>query len=158
MDLRQYAAAQDFTETPPEQAPAPILAREQAQEAQERTRAAEVYKKYQENIKAAGAAQTALRKGILAGASPYRLLLLATECIGHLLNDTEFIEGSRSDLKLVYGELLGEPGALEIELEEVEGRLAKLRAADTDPEKMSRVYTIIREHERRAEELRKRIS
>lgn len=155
MDLRQYAAAQDFTEEPPEQAPAPILAREQAQETQERTRAAEVYKKYQENVKTAGAAKTALRKGILAGASPYRLLLMATECIGSLLNDTEFIEGSRSDLKLIYGELMGEPGALELELEEVEARLERMRAYQG--EDRERVLTAIREHEYRAEELRNRI-
>ena len=99
MDLRQYAAAQDFTEEPTPTPPAPILAREQAQEAQERTRAAEVYKKYQENIKASELAKTALRKGILAGASPYRLLLLATDIVGRLTADAEFAEGTRSDLK-----------------------------------------------------------
>lgn len=154
MDLRQYAAAQDF-EPVPAPPPAPILAREQAQDAEERTRAAEVYRKYQENIKASETAQTALRKGILAGASPYRLLLLATECIGRLTNNTEFIEGTRSDLKLVYGELMGEPGALEIELEEVEARLDHMRAYQG--ENKGRVYTAIREHERRAEELKKRI-
>lgn len=155
MDLRQYAAAQDFTEEPTPTPPAPILAREQAQEAQERTRAAEVYKKYQENIKASELAKTALRKGILAGASPYRLLLLATDIVGRLTADAEFAEGTRSDLKLIYGELMGEPGALELELEEVEARLEHMRAYQG--ENRGRVLTAIREHEHRAEELRNRI-
>ena len=155
MDLRQYAAAQDFTEEPTPPPPAPILAREQAGAAQDAERAREVYRQYQENIKASELAKTALRKGILQGLSPYRLLLLATEVVGRLTADNEFTEGTRSDLKLIYGELMGEPGAIELELEEVEARLDHMRAYQG--ENRGRVLTAIREHEHRAEELRSRI-
>ncbi len=151
MDLRQYAAAQDFVD--PGTPPAPTLAREQEQEAQNKERAAEVYKKYQENIKAAQGATTALRKGILAGDNPYRLLLLATDCIGRLTADSLFSEGARKDMILIYGEALGDPQARELELEELEARLDKLRQAQVDPDERGRINASIREHERRIAEL-----
>lgn len=151
MDLRQYAAQ---SAPPPSGAPpAPphsLLAPERPQEAQG---GAEVYKKYQEATRASESAKTAIIKGILAGANPYRLLLTATDCIGKLTGDTSFLDITKADLLQLHGDVLGEPQALEIELAEVEDRLERLRAAQST----MRVQSAIREHEARAEELRSRI-
>lgn len=157
MDLRQYAAAQDFTEEPPEQAPAPMLAREQAQEAQDALREAEVYKRYQEAIRTSETARTAITKGLQAGLNPYRLLLTAVDCIGKLTSDTVFSSSAKDTITLLYGEVMGDPKALEIELEEVETRLEHLRAYQGTTEERMRVQSIIRQHENRAQELKNRI-
>lgn len=84
MDLRQYAATQAEAVPVPPAPPPPLLAREQAQEAQDALREAEVYKRYQEATKTSEQARTAITKGLQAGLNPYRLLLIATDCIGKL--------------------------------------------------------------------------
>ena len=151
MDLRQYAAQ---SAPPPSGAPpAPphsLLAPERPQEAHG---GAEVYKKYQEATRASERAKTAIIKGILAGANPYRLLLTAADCIGKLTGDTSFLDITHNNLLHLHGDVLGEPQALEIELEEVEARLERLRAYPEPRE----VSSAIREHEARAEHLRNRI-
>jgi len=153
MDLRQYAAQAQTPAPRPQAPPPPLLAREQAQEAQRGAQAAEVYRKYLEATRASEEARIALIKGIQAGANPYRLLLTATDCIGKLTGDTSFLDITRADLLHLHGDVLGEPQALEIELEELEARLERLRAADQSP----RVRAAIQAHENRAQELRNRI-
>ena len=151
MDLRQYAAAQTGIETPPP-APLPVLAREQAQEAQEELTRAEVYKRYQEATKASEQARTAITKGLQAGSNPYRLLIIAADCIGRLTGDESYGERTKGDILRIQGAALGEPEALEIELEEVETRLERLRHYQ-GPDAY-RVQAAIREHERRAADIR----
>ena len=157
MDLRQYAATQAEVVPTPQPPPAPILAREQAQEAQEALTSAEVYKRYQEAIKTSEQARTAITKGLQAGLNPYRLLLTAVDCIGKLTGDTVFSSSAQDAITLLYGDVIGDPQAVEIELEEVETRLAKLRAYQGTAEEGMRVQAAIRQHEHRAQELRARI-
>ena len=156
MDLRQYAATQEAvrTQQPP---PAPRLVIEQAQEAQKALTSEEVYKRYQEATKASNGAKTAIIKGLQAGLNPYRLLLMATDCIGKLTGDTVFSSAAHDAIALLYGEIVGDPPALEIELDEVETRLAKLRRYQEEHTEDLRVQGIIRAHENRAQELRNRI-
>lgn len=153
MDLRQYAATQAEAVQVPAPPPSPLLAREQAQEAQDALTSAEVYRRYQEAIRSSETARTAITKGLLAGENPYKLLLTAVDCIGKLTSDTVFYSSAHDNIILLYGEVMGDPNALEIELEEVEARLAKLRAY---PEPM-KVRTALREHEARAADLKNRI-
>lgn len=157
MDLRQYAATQAEAVPVPPAPPPPLLAREQAQEAQDALREAEVYKRYQEAIKTSETARTAITKGLQAGLNPYRLLLTAVDCIGKLTSDTVFSSSAKDTITLLYGEVMGDPQALEIELEEVETRLEHLRAYQGTTEERMRVQSIIRQHENRAQELKNRI-
>lgn len=157
MDLRQYAATQAEAVPVPPAPPPPILAREQAQEAQDALREAEVYKRYQEAIRTSETARTAITKGLQAGLNPYRLLLTAVDCIGKLTSDTVFSSSAKDTITLLYGEVMGDPQALEIELEDVETRLEHLRAYQGTTEERMRVQSIIRQHENRAQELKNRI-
>lgn len=157
MDLRQYAATQAEAVPVPPAPPPPILAREQAQEAQDALREAEVYKRYQEAIRTSETARTAITKGLQAGLNPYRLLLMATDCIGKLTGDTVFSSSAHDAITLLYGEIGGDPPALEIELEEVETRLANLRRYQAEHSGELRVQGAIRAHESRAADLRNRI-
>lgn len=157
MDLRQYAATQAEAVPVPPAPPPPLLAREQAQEAQDALREAEVYKRYQEAIRTSETARTAITKGLQAGLNPYRLLLTAVDCIGKLTSDTVFSSSAKDTITLLYGEVMGDPKALEIELEEVETRLEHLRAYQGTTEERMRVQSIIRQHENRAQELKNRI-
>ena len=154
MDLRQYAATQAEAVPVPPAPPPPILAREQAQEAQDALREAEVYKRYQEAIRTSETARTAITKGLQAGLNPYRLLLTAVDCIGKLTSDTVFSSSAKDTITLLYGEVMGDPQALEIELEDVETRLEHLRACQGTTEERMRVQSIIRQHENRAQELK----
>ena len=157
MDLRQYAATQAEVVQTPQPPPAPRLAIEQAQEAQEALREAGVYKRYQEATKASEQARTAITKGLQAGLNPYRLLLTAVDCIGKLTGDTVFSSSAHDAITLLYGEIGGDPPALEIELEEVETRLANLRRYQAEHSGELRVQGAIRAHESRAADLRNRI-
>lgn len=157
MDLRQYAATQAEAVPVPPAPPPPLLAREQAQEAQDALREAEVYKRYQEAIKTSGEARTTITKGLQAGLNPYRLLLTAVDCIGKLTSDTVFSTQAHDTILLLYGEILGEPQAAEIELEEVEARLDHLRRYQGEHGAETRVSMAIRQHENRAQELKNRI-
>lgn len=157
MDLRQYAATQAEAVPVPPAPPPPLLAREQAQEAQDALREAGVYKRYQEAIRTSETARTAITKGLQAGLNPYRLLLTAVDCIGKLTSDTVFSSSAKDTITLLYGEVMGDPQALEIELEDVETRLEHLRAYQGTTEERMRVQSIIRQHENRAQELKNRI-
>lgn len=157
MDLRQYAATQAEAVKVPAPPPPPLLAREQAQEAQEALTSAEVYKRYQEATKASEQARTAIIKGLQAGLNPYRLLLTAADCIGKLTGDTVFSSSAHDAITLLYGEVQGDPNALEIELEEVETRLENLRRYQAEHSGELRVQGAIRAHESRAADLRNRI-
>lgn len=154
MNLWEYAAAQAEVIPTPQPPPAAQLAREQAQEAQDALTSAEVYKRYQEAVKTSEMARTDITKGLQAGLNPYRLLLIAADCIGKLTGDTVFSSSAHDAILLLYGDVMGDPNALEIELGEVETRLENLRRYRGSTEDDRRVQSAIRQHENRAQELR----
>lgn len=158
MNLWEYAKAQGEVIQAPEPPPAPRLAIEQAQEAQDALREAEVYKRYQEATKTSEQARTAITKGLQAGLNPYRLLLTAVDCIGKLTGDTVFNSSAHDAITLLYGEIEGDPQALEIELEEVETRLENLRRYQAEHNTEMRVQSAIRQHENRAQDIRAKMN
>ena len=78
--------------------------------------------------------------------------------------DTVSYKEARENMKAIYGIGLGEEVPLQIELEEVEGRLTKLRESyerekDSDQKDMvERLKNAIRAHEERVESLRARLA
>ena len=88
MDLREYAAQQaPETEQPQEVQQPPRnnpLARAQTEQRQAAERAADVYKTQQENIKKAGALESAILKGLKQGEPIPALFLKAAEAMSRM--------------------------------------------------------------------------
>ena len=124
----------------------------------EKEQALAVYREYQENHKRAGELQREIADGTTQGADIYSLFLKAVEAISLMTSDKMFYTQTEKNLKTVYGIGLGERVPLELELEEVENRLAKLRQARetaTEPaENLRRIDRAIQAHEERARQLR----
>ena len=127
MNLWEYAAAQAEVIQTSQPPPAPRLAIEQEREVQEEL------------------------------TNPYRLLLTAADCIGKLTGDTVFSTQAHDTILLLYGDVMGDPNALEIELAEVETRLENLRRYQGEHGTETRVSMAIRQHENRAQELRNKM-
>ena len=144
-------AAEDFTET----VEAPQLDRLVSGIEQERKQLAEAYREHQDNIKKAGQNVSAIRKGINAGEDIYSLFLKAVDTIGRMTGDRSLYDQTRSQLIAVYGIGLREPQPLQMELAEINQRLAKLTGsrATADPDSRERIDRAIREHQRRAGEI-----
>ena len=107
--------------------------------------------------------QVEVMKGLQCGEPVERLLLKALEGLALKGNDTvSYPEGNKT-LLAIYGDALGEPVPLQIELEEFGTRLGRLRKAyeegmETEAkDTRERVKNAIMAHEARIELLRKRI-
>jgi len=107
------------------------------------------YKEQQDNIKKAGQLRADINKGVQAGEPIYKLLLKAIECISLMTGDKLFYEANKANLQTIYG-VLGEPAAIEIERNEVQERLNRLKAAyekEKEPGAKERIRNAIRTHE-----------
>ena len=108
--------------------------------------------------------QAEIFHGISRGEPAERLLLKAIESMALRDGDTVSYKEARENMKAIYGIGLGEEVPLQIELEEVEGRLTKLRESyerekDSDQKDMvERLKNAIRAHEERVESLRARLA
>lgn len=114
--------------------------------------AAAVYRQYQAAIRAAGMLRADIKKGVLAGESPYKLLGMAADCIGFMTGDTLFSADIKRSVEAVYGHGLGDESALEGERERIAQRLERLKAvlaSETDEDSAARIRNAIREHEKR---------
>lgn len=153
MNLREFAAAAVQEDIAPAAPPAALVIK-QAHDTDELERARAVYATYQENIKKSQMLQTDILKGVHAGENTARLLIMAAECIAAMTGNTLFADQVHREIVDMYGGVFHDKGALEIELQEVEGRLSKLKAykgADIP-------LQAIREHERKAQEIREAMS
>lgn len=125
---------------------------------EERERAKAVYREYQKNIKTSGQLQTALLKGTRQGEDIYSLFLKAVKAISLMTSNKAFYSQIEDDIKTIYGAGLLELKPLELELEEVEGRLQRLREAyqrETEPaDSLQRIASAIKAHEQRATQLK----
>ncbi len=116
-----------------------------------------------ERMARANGLQAEIFHGITCGEPAERLLLKAIECLALRDNDTVSYQEARENMKAIYGMGLGEEVPLEIELEDVEGRLAKLRDSyerekDSEQKDMvERLKRAIQTHEARVKELRARL-
>ena len=93
-----------------------------------------------------------------------RLLLKAIQSIALKENDTVSYPEAKKTLIAIYGDALGQPVPLQIELEETEQRLARLRKAYEEGEGVEphdvqeRVKNAIRSHEARIVLLKDKIA
>lgn len=135
----------------------PILQREADAIKHERERAVAVYGEYQKNIKLSGQLQTDILKGAKRGEDIYSLFLKAVQAISLMTSNTVFYSQLNDDIRAIYGAGLLEPKPLELELEEVQGRLQRLREArqrNTEPaDSLQRIERAIQAHEDRARQL-----
>lgn len=117
-----------------------------------------------EDLARANELQAEIFHGISRGEPAERLLLKAIESMALRDGDTVSYKEARENMKAIYGIGLGEEVPLQIELEEVEGRLTKLRESyerekDSDQKDVvERLKNAIRAHEERVESLRARLA
>ena len=119
-------------------------------------RAAAAYKKYQQNILAAGQLRSEITGGAAAGEDIYTLFLKAVETIGKMTGDSLFIDQIGKSIKSVYGIGLKEEQPLNLEILETRARLKKLKTAwkrETDLESRDRIGRAIDAHEARIKKL-----
>ena len=100
--------------------------------------------------------QAEILKGAAAGADIYDLFLKAVKALSLLTNDNVIYGEVERNVRAVYGIGLSEASPLSAELEEVEGRLSKLRAAAQNEkgDDLKRIQHAIAEHEARAAAIR----
>lgn len=152
LDLSQFRA---ITEAPRKQEQAAGLAIFYQREQQELDRAREVYKSYQNNIRAAGNLRADILNGLRAGEAAEGLLLKACKTISLMTGDTVFNKQAEQDLIAIYGEGLGAEKPLEYKLNQVQKRLKNMQQAierGLEPDDKRRVKAAIAAHE--AEEKR----
>lgn len=117
----------------------------------------------QEEIARSNELQAEIFHGINRGEPAERLLLKALECIALKDGDTVSYKEARENLKAIYGIGLGQEIPLQIELEEIEERLHRLkesyeREKDSDQKDMvERLKKAIKAHEERAQNIRNRL-
>lgn len=147
LDLSQFRA---ITEAPRKQEQAAGLAIFYQREQQELDRAREVYKSYQNNIRAAGNLRADILKGLRAGEAAEDLLLKACKTISLMTGDTVFNKQAEQDLIAIYGEGLGAEKPLEYKLNQVQKRLKNMQQAierGLEPDDKRRVKAAIAAHE-----------
>ena len=102
-------------------------------------------------------------KGLQSGEPVERLLLKALESLALKDNDTVSFPEAKKTLIAIYGDALGQPVPLQIELEEFETRLERLKQAYEEGKEteakdtQERVKNAIMAHENRIALLKKKI-
>lgn len=126
-------------------------------EQEDHRRSLEVYRTYQDNIKTSSTLQTQILKGLKAGEDVYSLFLKAAKAISLMTSNSLFYSQTEEDLKAIYGRGLQEKPPLQMELEEVQERLQRLREAEKREQasdSKERIHRAIQAHENKATELR----
>ena len=142
-----------ITEAPRKQEQAEGLSIFYQREQQELDRAREVYKSYQNNIRAAGNLRADILKGLRAGEAAEVLLLKACNIISLMTGDTLFTKQAEQDLIAIYGDGLGEEKPLEYKLEQVQKRINNMQKAierGLGPDDKMRVEAAIAAHKTEA--------
>ena len=107
--------------------------------------------------------QVEVMKGLQSGEPVERLLLKALESLALKDNDTVSFPDAKKTLIAIYGDALGQPVPLQIELEEFETRLERLKQAYEEGKEteakdtQERVKNAIMAHENRIALLKKKI-
>lgn len=125
-------------------------------EREDHKRSLEVYKTYQENIKTSSQLQTDILKGLKAGESVYSLLLKACKTISLMTSNSVFYSQIEGDIRAIYGQGLLDPLPLQIELQETQERLTRLREAEQrelDGDSKDRIKRAIKAHEAKIADL-----
>ena len=109
-----------------------------------------ICKEYQQNIKTSSQLQTEILKGAKAGESVYSLLLKACKAISLMTSNSVFYSQLEGDIRAIYGQGLLDPLPLQIELQETQERLTRLREAlnrEIEPDAKERIQRAVKAHE-----------
>lgn len=115
-----------------------------------------VYREYQQNIKTSSQLQTEILKGTKAGESVYSLLLKACKTISLMTSNSVFYSQIEGDIRAIYGQGLLDPLPLQIELQETQERLQRLREAlnrEIEADAKDRIQRAIKAHEAKIADL-----
>lgn len=116
----------------------------------------EVYRAYQENIKRSEQLQTDILKGVQAGTDIYSLFLKAVQAISCMTSNGLFYSQLEGDIRAIYGVGLQEAPALQIELQQTQERLTRLREAEErelEADSRERIKRAVKAHENKIAEL-----
>lgn len=115
-----------------------------------------ICKEYQQNIKTSSQLQTEILKGAKAGESVYSLLLKACKAISLMTSNSVFYSQIEGDIRAIYGQGLLDPLPLQIELQETQERLARLKEAlnrEIEPDAKERIQRAVKAHEAKIADL-----
>ena len=115
-----------------------------------------ICREYQQNIKTSSQLQTEILKGLKAGEDVYSLFLKAAKAISLMTSNTLFYSQLEGDIRAIYGQGLLDPVPLQIELQEIQERLARLREAEQrelDGDSKDRIKRAIKAHEAKIADL-----
>ena len=115
-----------------------------------------ICKEYQQNIKTSSQLQTEILKGAKAGESVYSLLLKACKAISLMTSNSVFYSQLEGDIRAIYGQGLLDPLPLQIELQETQERLTRLREAlnrEIEPDAKDRIQRAVKAHEAKIADL-----
>jgi len=132
------------------------LQREADRKKQDIDRSLAICREYQQNIKTSSQLQTEILKGVRAGEDIYSLFLKAVKAISLMTSNTIFYSQIEGDIRAIYGQGLLEPLPLQIELQQVQERLKRLREAEErelEADSRERIKRAVTAHENRIAEL-----
>lgn len=115
-----------------------------------------VYQQYQHNIMISSQLHTEILKGAKEGADIYTLFLKAVKAISLMTSDSLFYTQLEGDIRTIYGQGLLEATPLQMEIQDAEERIAKLKEAlerDIEPRARDRILLSIKAHEAKKAEL-----
>ena len=115
-----------------------------------------IYREYQQNIKTSSQLQTEILKGARAGEDIYSLFLKAVKAISLMTSNSVFYSQLEGDIRAIYGQGLLDPLPLQIELQETQERLARLREAlnrEIEPDAKERIQRAVKAHEAKIADL-----
>lgn len=133
-----------------------ILQRQADANKADRERALAVYREYQSNIKVSSQLQTDILKGAKRGEDIYSLFLKAVKAISLMTSNTVFYSQLEGDIRAIYGQGLLDPLPLQIELQQVQERLTRLKEAEKrerEADSRERIKRAVQAHENRIAEL-----
>lgn len=140
----------------PQREAAPELARQRQEELAEVARGREAYRKYQDNIRASEQYRAEILKGVRAGESIEPLFIKACKVISLMTAEPVFAEQIEQDVLTIYGEGQQAAAPLQMEAEQVQDRLTKMRQAlqwEKDQESRRRIQAAVAAHEDRLNKL-----
>ena len=115
-----------------------------------------ICREYQQNIKTSSQLQTEILKGAKSGENIYSLLLKACKAISLMTSNSVFYSQIEGDIKAIYGQGLLDPLPLQIELQETQERLQRLREAlnrEIEADAKDRIQRALKAHEAKIADL-----
>lgn len=116
----------------------------------------ELYRSYLHNVRQAEMLKDEILLGMKAGDSLASLLLKATTAISRMTDDRNYADQCELYLKSVYGEGIGDEGALALKEQEVRDRLARLEKAERETDEIdvkNAIRLSIKAHQARLDRL-----